>query len=128
MFKKLLFALSLAAAGFASQFAPASASPLIGPAVLVDAADASIQNVQFYGPPPGYGRPHYGPPRGYGRRYYGPPRGYGRGYYSPPPGYGRPAYGGYDYRAPRYAPAPGTVIRRPHYTPEYQRDRSNYER
>jgi hypothetical protein len=127
MFKKLLFALSLAAIGFAGQSAPTSASPLMGPPVLVDAADGSLQNVQFYGPPV-YGRPHYGPPRGYGRRYYGPPRGYGRGYYGPPRYYDSPAYSGYDYRAQRYAPVPGTVIRRPHYTPDYQRDRSNYER
>jgi hypothetical protein len=115
MFKKLSFALALAAAGFAIQSVPASAGERPDAAALVDATAASAryaQSVGFYfgAPPPryGYGPRYYGPPPGYygrpyyRRSYYGPPpyarpwrRHFERPYWERREFYGRPAYYGY---------------------------------
>jgi hypothetical protein len=65
MLKKVVLAFALAAAGFASQ--SASASPLTETAVIADARGVSLQHIQYYDPPPRYGRRYAGPPR----RYYG---------------------------------------------------------
>ncbi|WP_457091048.1 hypothetical protein [Microvirga sp. P5_D2] len=76
MLKKVVLALALAAAGFASQ--SASASPMSGPAVIVDGSGVSLQQIQYYDPPPRYERRYEGRPRRYEerpywRRAYGPP-------------------------------------------------------
>ena len=76
MLKKVVLALVLAAAGFASQ--SASASPLTSPALIADASGVSMQHIQYYDPPPRYERRYGGPPRrNYDRPYWrrgdGPP-------------------------------------------------------
>jgi hypothetical protein len=73
MLKKVVLAFALAAAGFTSQ--PASAAPPTSPALI---ADASVQHIQYYDPPPRYERRYGGPPRrNYDRPYWrrgdGPP-------------------------------------------------------
>jgi hypothetical protein len=76
MLKKVVLALALAAAGFAPQ--SASANPMSGPAVIADGSGVSVQQIQYYDPPPRYERRYEGRPRRYEerrywRRGYGPP-------------------------------------------------------
>jgi hypothetical protein len=76
MLKKVVLALALAAASFASQ--SASASPIETPVIIADAPGVSAQEIQYYDPPPRYERRYGGPPRRhYGRPYWrhgdGPP-------------------------------------------------------
>lgn len=75
MLKKVVLALALAAAGFASQ--SASAVPITHPEAFADTSSASLQPIQYYDPPR-YEHRHGGPPRRYHarpywRRDYGPP-------------------------------------------------------
>jgi hypothetical protein len=75
MLKTVVLALSLAAAGFASQ--AASASPISNPVAIADAPSASLQHIQYYDPPR-YERRYERRPRRYEerpywRRGYGPP-------------------------------------------------------
>src|SRR5690349_3763226 len=80
MLKKVVFALALAAAGFAVQ--GASANPLSSPTVIPEASGALVQSIQYYDAPR-YERRYEGPPRGYYDRPY-----WGRG--DGPPPWARP--------------------------------------
>jgi hypothetical protein len=75
MLKKVVLALALSAAGFASQ--SAFASSITNPAVIRDASEALVRHIQYYNPPR-YERRYEGPPqRTYDRPYWhrgdGPP-------------------------------------------------------
>lgn len=115
MFKKVVFALSLAASGLLVQVA--SAGPI--PAVIASGSDEPIQLAQYWGPPAdpwGYDAP----PR-YGRRYDRPRRYYDRRYYDRPRySYDQRQYRrGYGYGAQPYGPRRGTVIPYPPFNPRY---------
>jgi hypothetical protein len=76
MLKKVVLALALATAGFASQ--PASAAPLTSPALIANASSVSVQHIEYNDPAPRYERHYSGPPRrnydrAYWRRGDGPP-------------------------------------------------------
>jgi hypothetical protein len=94
MLKKVAFALTLAAAGFAAQ--TASANPLGNPTVIPDASAALVQRIQYYDPPR-----YEGPPQGYYERPYwrrgdGPPpwaRAWWRRHHERPYWEGREHYG-----------------------------------
>lgn len=117
MFKEIVFATSLAAAGLFMQ--SASAAP------VSQRPDASVSGpaiawAQYYGPP-GHRYGQYGPP-GHRRHYERAPRRYGWRNAPPPRSAYRDPYYRYDrgYRVAPYIPRQGTVFARPHYNAPHE--------